>query len=331
MPLVELPDIRVEQPRTIRWGILILPSFPMLSYSAVVEPLRAANTVTGQTLYEWVTVSATGRISKASSGLGVIADYVAENAPPVDRIVVVSGVDAHEFVSNTALGWIRRELRRGAAVGAVSDGAFFLARAGLLDGYVCTLHWRVQASFREAFPNIDCTGDLYVLDRDRFSAAGGISALDMMLAMIEQDHGRGLALAVSEWYVHSRLRHGDEEESLSVGLRTNVKDARVRDAISLMAQTIEEPRPAHEIAATLHTSVDTLERAFRRELGQSTMQYYRMLRFRRAQDLLRGSTLRVSEIAVACGFSDSSSFARAYRAYFGSSPRQFRKAAVKKS
>lgn len=324
MSTVEMPDVQIENPQTRRWGILVLPKFPMLAYSSLVEPLRAANTVTGLPLYEWTTVSPFGRIPKSSSGLGVVVDSLAEDAPTVDRLVVVSGVDAHEYISQPAYSWIRRELRRGAAIGAVSDGAFFLARAGLLDGYRCTLHWRVQSSFREAFPHIECSRDLFVIDRDRFTAAGGVSTLDMMLAIMEADYGPDLTLAVSEWFLHSRFRAADDRELLSIRLRTGVGDDRVLQAIVEMEQNIEEPLTADDLAQRVGVSVDTLERGFKRAVGQTTMHYYRGLRFRRARDLLEGSGLRISEIAVACGFSDSSSFARAYRTHFGVSPRQYR-------
>lgn len=325
----EMPNIPVANDRTIRWGILVLPNFPILAYSALVDPLRAANTITGMDLYDWTTVSPSGRIPKSSHGLGVVADCVAEDAPNVDRLVVVSGMDAHGYVSQPAYTWIRQELRRGAALGAVSDGAFFLARAGLLDGYRCTLHWRVQSSFREAFPHIECSRELFELDRDRFTAAGGVSGLDMVLALIEKDHGRDLALAVAEWFVHSPIRQDEGREQPTILMRSGIRDNRVVQAIQEMESHIEEPLSAEMLADRIGVSADTLERAFKRSVGQTTMQYYRTLRFRRARDLLEGSGLRVSEIAVACGFSDSSSFARAYRTHFGVSPRQYRQLSEK--
>lgn len=317
-------DIAVDPDRTLRWGILVLPQFPLLAYGAIVDSLRVANTVTGAPLYEWVTISAEGAYIEASCGLRFRADHLADDAPSVDRILVVSGVFAQEFSSPPALAWIRREMRRGASLGAVSDGAFFLARAGLLEGYQCTVHWIVQSSFREAFPEIECSRELYVIDRDRFTAAGGVGALDMMLGIFELDHGSDVALAVAEWFVHSRIRQAGDRELLSIRLRTGVRDERVLRAVTKMEQAIEEPVDARTLASGAGVSIDTLERAFKREFGQSAMQYYRMLRLRRARDLIEGSALRIGEIALACGFSDSSGFARAYRAHFGVSPREHR-------
>lgn len=311
--------------RAVRhWGILLLPRFPLMSFSSLVEALRAANSVAGRQIYRWTTVSPESHRLVSSSGMAVEADRTLASAPSVDRIIVVSGGGAQDYQSPAAYAWIRRELRRGSALGSASDGAYFLARAGLLDGYRCTIHWQSQSGFREAFPHIDCSRELFVIDRDRFSAAGGVATLDMALAILESEHGSDLAARVAEWFVHSRIRQAGDRELLSVRLRTGIENPRVLRAVAEMEQHIEEPLNAEELAARTGVSVDTLERDFKRELGQTTIQYYRSLRFRHARDLLRGASMRISEIAVACGFSDSSSFARAYRAFFGVSPREDR-------
>lgn len=306
------------------WGILLLPRFPLMSFSTVVESLRAANSLAGRPIYRWTTVSPEAHRIVASSGMAVEANRTLVSAPSVDRIVVVSGASTQDYQSPAALAWIRRQLRRGASVGSASDGAYFLASGGLLDGYRCTIHWQSQSRFREAFPHIDCSRDLFVIDRDRFSAAGGVATLDLTLALLEADHGPDLAARVAEWFVHSRIRQAGDRELLSVRLRTGIDHQRVLRAIAEMEQRIEEPLSAGDLAERLGVSIDTLERDFKRELGQTTIQYYRALRFRHARDLLRGASMRISEIAVACGFSDSSSFARAYRSYFGVSPRDDR-------
>ncbi len=75
---------------------------------------------------------------------------------------------------------------------SLSSGSFILARAGLLDGYRCTIHWEFQPAFIEAFPDLDCSPGLYVIDRDRWTGSGGIAGMDMMLQLIERDHGPAL-------------------------------------------------------------------------------------------------------------------------------------------
>ena len=125
---------------TRRFAILIFPDFPMMAFSAVIEPLRAANTLSGEELYEWSIVGGERGVIRASSGIAVTPDYSAHNAPSADYIVVCSGGDADRLQALQPLNWIRKNLRNGANIGSVADGAFYLGRAGLLDGFSCTLH-----------------------------------------------------------------------------------------------------------------------------------------------------------------------------------------------
>src|SRR5262249_28985223 len=155
------------------FAVLIFPGFPMMAFSSVIEPLRAANLLSKRQCYRWITVGAPVGSVEASNGVVIEPDYSAEDAPGAERIVVCSGGDADHIVADDAVTWIRRSLRSGAHIGAVADAAFFLARAGLLDGHACTLHWTSQAAFTEAFPDIDLRRDLYVIDRKRFTSAGG--------------------------------------------------------------------------------------------------------------------------------------------------------------
>ena len=135
---------------TRRFAILIFPGFPMMAFSAVIEPLRAANKLSGEALYEWAIIGGERGVIRASSGIAVTPDYSAHNAPAADYIVVCSGGDADRLQALQPLNWIRKNLRNGANIGSVADGAFYLGRAGLLDGFSCTLHWQSQPAFAEA-------------------------------------------------------------------------------------------------------------------------------------------------------------------------------------
>lgn len=307
------------------FGILVFPNFPLMAFSSVIEPLRAANTLSGAMLYEWHTVgSEPGRIA-ASNGVAITPDFEAANAPAVDRIVVCSGGNADQLVADEAVGWIRRTLRRGGALGAVADAAFLLARAGLLEGHACTLHWTSQPAFAEAFPAIEMRRDLFVIDRKRFTSAGGVASLDMMLELIARDHGAELASGVAEWFVHSPLRAGVDRRLMPLRLRTGIRDELVLSAVALMEDAVEDRLEMAELARRLEVSADTLERAFRGELGTTPSAHYRALRLRRAADLLTHSSLAVGEVALACGFASPSSFARAFREAFACAPGDIRK------
>jgi transcriptional regulator GlxA family with amidase domain len=308
----------------IRHAILVFPGFPLMAFSAVMEPLRAANLLAGRPIYAWTVVAEEATPLRASNGLRITPDHGAATAPDADRIVACSGGDAEVLMADRALSWIRRQLRAGAALGAVADGAFFLARAGLLDGHACTLHWTSQPAFREAFPEIDLRPDLFVIDRSRFTATGGIGALDMMLSIITADCGAELSAAVAEWFVHSPLRSDADRQRLPLRLRTGIRDDLVLAAIAAMERALEEPVEIRALARGLGVSPDRLERAFQRETGQPPAAYLRRLRLRHAADLLAHSAAQIDAVALSCGFLNPSSFARAFRAEFGCTPRQMR-------
>jgi transcriptional regulator GlxA family with amidase domain len=309
----------------VTFAVLVFPGFPMMAFSSVIEPLRAANVLAKRPCYRWIIVGATEGQVEASNGVVIQPGFFVEDAPKVDRIVVCSGGNADHIVADDAVRWIRKSLRNGAHIGAVADAAFFLARAGLLDGHACTLHWTSQAAFVEAFPDIELRRDLYVIDRRRFTSAGGIGSLDMMLEIIAKDYGAELAAGVAEWFVHSPLRSSVDRKLMPLRLRTGVQNELVLSAIAIMEDAVEQRLSMSELARKLGVSSDKLERSFRSELNMSPSGYNRRLRLKRAADLLAHSTLAVRDVALACGFASMSSFARAFREEHGHPPKLARR------
>ncbi len=315
----------VQATPPITFAVLVFDAFPMMAFSSVIEPLRAANILARRQCYRWLTVGLTGDRVEASNGVAIDPAHSVRNAPLVDRIVVCSGGDADHLVADPAIAWIRKNLRAGAAIGAVADASFFLARAGLLDGHACTLHWTSQPAFVEAFPEIDLRRDLYVIDRRRFTSAGGVGSLDMMLEIITKDYGAELAAGVAEWFVHSPLRSSVDRKMMPLRLRTGIRNELVLSAIAVMEEVVEERLRIADLAAQLGVSADKLERAFRAEVGISPNAYYRHLRLKRAADLLAHSSLPVRDVALACGFDNMSSFSRAFKELIGQTPTATRK------
>lgn len=313
-----------REARPIRYALLVFPGFPLMAFSAVMEPLRAANLLADRRLYDWTVVSDAPAPLSASNGLQITPDHGADGAPDADRIVVCSGGDAEHLTADHALSWIRRQLRIGATLGSVADGAFFLARAGLLDGYACTLHWSSQPAFREAFPEIEMRHDLFVIDRGRFTSTGGIATLDMMLEMIAADYGPEISGEVAEWFVHSPLRDEVDRQRMPLRLRTGIRDDLVLSAVDAMEQKLEDPTDIQTIAGSMGVSTDRLERAFRKETGMPPASYLRQMRLKHAADLLLHSKAQIAAIALSCGFGNASSFTRAFRGEFDCTPREMR-------
>jgi transcriptional regulator GlxA family with amidase domain len=297
----------------------------MMAFSAVVEPLRAANALGADPPYSWKTVALDARSVMASNGIGIMPDYAVAEDPVADFIVVCSGGNADQITAIAPIKWIRKNLRRGAQLGSVADAAFYLARAGLLDGYACTLHWRSQPAFAEAFPQIDLKRSIYVIDRTRFTSAGGIGAVDMILEIIERHHGEVMARKVAEWFVHDRIRAETDREKLQLRLRTGIRNDMVLAAVARMEERMERGETVAAIAKRLGVSVWKLDRAFRTDLRLSPGDYFRQMRMERASDLLIHSSLPVHEVGLACGYTDYPAFVRAFLRAHGKTPGQLRR------
>ena len=218
------------------------------------------------------------------------------------------------------LTWLRREARRGLPVGAVCTGAQVIAAAGLLDGRRCTIHWENRDGFEEDFPDIELTQNVYVIDRDRFTAAGGAASTDLMLALIARRHGAELANLVADQMIHTAIRSDRDEQRLSIPTRIGVRHPKLAAVIHRMEAAIEEPVSPAVLAQDAGMSTRQLERLFRRYLDRSPKRYYMELRLAKARNLLMQTDMSVINVALACGFTSPSHFSKCYRALYKTTP-----------
>ncbi len=306
------------------FGFCLLPKFAMLAFTAAVEPLRAANLLSGRTLYRWRVFTADGRAMASSNGIEVNAHASVEQDEALDSVAICGGLDAHLYKDKAVFNWLRRHARQGARIGALSDGTHLLAAAGLLDGYACTIHWQCIAGLREMHPELDIHDELYCIDRNRFTCAGGTASLDMMLNLIEQDHGHDLALQVAEQFLHERIRGDEDEQRMALRLRVGVGHPKLLQAIRVMEENLEQPISSAELAEQAGLSIRQLERLFQKYLGCTPRAHYVELRLQRAHRLLTHSSLSVTEVGLACGFVSASHFAKRYRERFDQTPQKTR-------
>jgi transcriptional regulator GlxA family with amidase domain len=310
-----------EQPsRPERFVFLLLENFTLVAFAGAIEPLRLANRMAGRTLYEWQVVTETGGPVSASNGVVVQADADLGELPRDATIIVVGGLSVKAAITRPVLTWLRREARRGLPVGAVCTGAQALAAAGLLDGRRCTIHWENRDGFEEDFPEIELTPNVYVIDRDRFTAAGGAASTDLMLALIARRHGVELANLVADQMIHTSIRSDRDEQRLSVPTRIGVRHPKLASVIRRMEAAIEEPVSPAALAQDAGMSTRQLERLFRRYLGRSPKRHYMELRLAKARNLLMQTDMSVINVALACGFTSPSHFSKCYRALYRTTP-----------
>jgi len=300
-------------------GFLLVPGFSAMAFFSAIEPLRVANRLARRALYEWRIYALQSEPVEASNGMRLVADspFGAERPP---TLIVCAGFHPERAEMKSTLATLRKLARAGVRLGALDTGAHVLAKAGLLDGSRVSIHWEAAPAFREEFPQIEVTGELFEV-RDRiFTCAGGTAALDLMLAMIGARHGQELASAISEQFIHDRIRTSRDHQRMELAARLQVHNERVLQAVELMERSIEHVMDISALAQAVSVTPRQLERLFDSALGQSPARYYRNLRLDRAQHLLRETGLSVVEVAVATGFNSVSSLSRAYRECYGRSP-----------
>ena len=308
-------------------AFVIVDDFSMLAFTAAIEPLRIANRlVAARPLYRWLVVSRDGGPVTASNGVTVAAETALDDLDLAARpiVVVVSGVGAERIRDPVLFAWLRRADRHGAQIGALCTGAFLLARAGLLHGRRCALHWEVLPAFVEEFPDIEATADLFQDDQGRFTCSGGTAALDLVLNKLAVDHGLELATRVSEQCLLDRIRSPDDRQRLPIRARLGVHHPKLILAVELMEANLEEPLSQEMLAAYVGVSRRQLERLFAKHLGRTPAHYYLELRLERARHLLYQTQMPIMEVAVACGFVSASHFATCYRQLYGKTPREER-------
>ncbi|HVE50947.1 MAG TPA: GlxA family transcriptional regulator [Casimicrobiaceae bacterium] len=299
-------------------GFFLIPDFPMLAFASSIEPLRAANRLSGQRLFDWRLVSSDGGPVRASNGIDVAVHQASGEQAGVDLLLVYAGTDVKSDAATAK--WLRALSREGVALGGVSLGAYVLAQAGLLDGRRCTLHWENLAAFAERFPRARVTADVFVVDGNRYTCSGGTSGLDMMLHLISDRCGRALANDVSEQFIHPRIRETHDPQRMAVQSRVGVANSKLIAAIGMMEAQHEDPRPVGAIAEEAGLSPRQLERLFAKYVGTSPSHYYLRLRLERARTMLLQTAKPVLDVAVACGFASASHFSRCYRAEYGRKP-----------
>lgn len=298
----------------------LVEEFTHLAFACAVDPLRIANLITEQQLYKWSFASEDGQVANSSNEATTVVHHSFEDIPGCDRLFVLSGLNMKTRMSAKLLNALRRHRARGTRIGALDSGAYILAKAGFLNDQRAAIHWDYHDSFMEEFPEVNLVRSVFVAD-DRFiTASGGTATADLMLHLIERDHGYDLAVAVSDQMVYNAVRDASAAQRVSLQSRNGMRNPHLARAIQIMHDHIETPVSPSAIAQELGISTRQLERLFGKFLNSSPKKYFTEIRLERARHLLLQTEASVTEVALACGFDNPGNFSRVYRAAFGITP-----------
>ena len=307
-----------------RVGIVGIGGFSLMSMASTIEPLRAANLIAGQTLYEldFLSTVASGR---SSVGLQIPGAVPLRGAGKQEFIILVAGGDPFAVADRNLFDWLREQDDAEATLCGVSGGPVILARAGVMAGYRMTVHWEHRERLISLFPSLMVSRALYVRDRRRLTCAGGIAPTDMMHAMISNDHGADFAQKVSDWFLHTDIRSSTRPQRGSVAARFGSRDKHVQAAIQFMQDSLGDSFSLEDVARNCNLSKRQLTRRFQEDIGTTPMKLAMTLRLETGRDLLGSRNLSVTEIAYALDFSSSAHFTTLFRRHFGETPSGARK------
>jgi len=310
--------------KTFHIGFLLQPNFTMLALSSAIEPMRMANQLSGETLYRWTIVSEDGRSVSSSDGLKIEVDSCIANHVSYDSVIICGGLDVKSTVTRKTLSWLTHLSRCNVGLGGICTGSYLLAKAGLLDGYQCTIHWELLASWQEEFPRLQSSNQLFTHDRDRMTCSGGTAPMDMMLQMITKAHGKVISAAISDMFTHEHIRDEKDQQRVPLQHIVGATQSKLQDVVGLMEANIEEVLCLDELAQYVDLSRRQLERLFQKYLHCSPYRYYLQLRLTRARQLLKQTNMSIIEVAIACGFVSTPHFSKCYRNSFNMPPRDER-------
>lgn len=310
--------------RPQRVGFLLMDQFTLISLSSAIDPLRVANLLSDQQLYEWCLVGSGDSEQISSDSVRVRLDHSLADEIELDLVIVVGGVDIERTVQKTDLAWLRKQSQKGAQMGALCTGSYALASAGLLNGYECSAHWDCLTLLTEQFPGIDFNSHLYTIDRDRMTCTGGTVPLHMMLAMMSKRHPQSLVDGVADMLVCERHRTDAEMQVIPMWSRKVEVQPKLKEVLQLMEANLEEPLSLKDLAEYVNLSRRQLERLFLKHLHSTPSRYYLKLRLDRARRLLKQTSRSIVEITSMCGFVSTTHFSRCYRKYMGVSPKSDR-------
>lgn len=260
-----------------------------------------------------------GEAVVSSSGLPVVPNGQLKDHPGGDFLFVMSSYDFRDFATPATSQILSAAARRFTSIVGLDTGAWLMAQAGLLDGRSAAIHWDEYAAFSESFLRVDAVGERFVIDGNRITCGGGMTAFDLVLELIRRSYGAALGLEVSALFLH-QSSEAPKSNAYQHGLSPLVERS-----VSLMSATLEHPLAIHDIARQMQTTQRSLTRAFQAELGTPPKSVYKHLRLAAARRYAQQSTYPIAEIAVRCGYASAASMTRAFVDEYGIPPSAFRR------
>jgi transcriptional regulator GlxA family with amidase domain len=273
-----------------------------------------------------IQIMSTGAPSVNGTGqLKFVADRTIFDPDEAIDTLLVAGDPSFQEIDPAVIEWLQRRVPTVRRYGSICTGVFLLAAAGLLDGKRVTTHWECAEKFSSDFPHIEMDSDaIYIRDGALITAAGVTAGIDLALALVEEDHGRDIAMIVARYMVVFLRRPGGQSQFSAHLVGQMSETTMIQKAQAYVLANLISPLSVEHVAREIGMSARNFARVFRRELGLTPADFVAAARVDAARRLLEDTAQPAQRIAGACGFTDVNSMRRAFAKTIGVTPNEYR-------
>jgi transcriptional regulator GlxA family with amidase domain len=311
---------------------ITLLAFPRVQLLDIVGPAdvfaEAARQLGNQRAYRVEVIGTHKGMIKGSSGLKLAIDETFETYKGrIDTLLVAGSPHIDEVALNPALqAWLRQQAKSVRRIGSVCSGAFLLAAAGLLAGRRVTTHWNASAKLAKEHPDTQVEPDsIYIKDGNIYTSAGVTAGMDLALALVEEDHGRELALSVAREMVMFFKRPGGQSQFSAQLAAQTAERTVIRDAQDYVLQHLKADLSVPTLAARADMSERNFARTFKAEAGSTPAEFVELARIDAARRLIEESDVSLKRLADTVGYANTDGFRRAFMRRLGVGPSDYRK------
>jgi transcriptional regulator GlxA family with amidase domain len=286
---------------------------------------EAARRLGNPAAYQVQVIGTSGEPVQGTGALRFLPDRTIHDPDePIDTLLV-AGDPSFQELDPAVSQWLARRAPESRRYGSICTGVFLLAAAGLLEGRQVTTHWECADKLRHDYPDLNVDSDrIFIRDGKLSTAAGVTSGIDLALAMVEEDHGRDIALIVARYMVVFLKRPGGQSQ-FSAHLTAQIADkGPIQSIADHILSDLRSDLSVETLAGRANMSTRNFSRVFLRDIGVTPADFVESARVDAARRLLQDSSMPLQRIADRCGFADLHGMRRVFRRSLGVGPTDYR-------